>query len=387
MGTHLSKVRSLSLDTRAWEEPALLHAFAAGGNAAVNAVLEARSGAAAARAGCGACPDGGADATHAAFIRSKYSARRWVRPSAARAAPVALRAAVARGDAAAALAALLCGAPADATFGHDAAAPGGGALPPVRSATHLPPAGEPPDGDSEPASPATVVNDGPASSGRPSEGGGWEGGPASASAAAAAASPRASLVAAAAVASGCTLLHVACGRGDTAVAELLLQWGARVDAADADGATPLLAACAAATQRTPGAAEAARRLLRAGADAALRDRGGRSAREAAAGAQDELLQSALQAAYDDRLALLTRPLGAGGDGDGAPGGGGAGGGGAPGSAGPPRHRRMPSAERLFSSVGSVFARSSAAEEPPGGWGAATPPVPRSSTRPRASLAP
>ena len=352
LGVHVSKVRSLSLDTKVWEEPGLLAAFAAGGNAVVNAVMEARSGAAPQRAA--AAGDAAALAT---FVRSKYASRRFVRPHAARSAPAALRAAVASGDAGDTLRALLCGAPADAPFARDAGGSsreGGDATPHTA------------DPDSQPPSPASFSPNalspsslgGHGGGGTPRGGGGSR--PVRRASQGGADSPRALLLAASAAAAGRTLLHVAAAGGGAqagGVLELLLQWGAKVDAADADGVTPLMVACAAAS-RSPAAAEAARRLLRAGADVSLRDREGRSAREAAADAADDALQNALQAASDDRLASLMRPHPASAD-DGPP------------SVRRPGHHRMPSSERLMA---AIFSRLSTSED--AGFGA-SPNRPRS----------
>jgi Arf-GAP/coiled-coil/ANK repeat/PH domain-containing protein len=273
LGVHVSKVRSLSLDTRAWE-PAVMTLMAAGGNAAVNAVLEAAPGAADAKP----TPGAGGDAA-AAFIRAKYERRAWVAPSTAAAAPAALARAVAMGDAHAALAALLAGAPPDAP-----ASRGFSFVEVDRSDDE----GSGSAGSSAPRSSRRSV--------RYSQGGGD--------------SPTALVAAAQRAATGRSLLHCAAADADVALTELLLLHGARVDPLDADGRSPLHLACVAAARQPSGSAgaECARRLLRAGADARLRDDIGLVPADLAiARATQRVADAALDAALREASAPVRMP--------------------------------------------------------------------------------
>ena len=246
LGVHVSKVRSLTLDVRAWDPP-MMQCFAAGGNAHVNAVLEAQPGAAAARPGPGA--------PHEAvrgFAQAKYVERRWVPPHLKDAgAQSNLAAAVAGGDLAAALTALLGGACANEVY-----------------------------------SPGVEEGDSPlAADGPPLR--------------------RVSTK------SGRTLLHVAASAGHVAMVELLLQWRAAVDPTDGDGRTPLYLACRAAasdTARAPGGAAVAVRLLQRGADPGRTDRKGRSPAQLAGPCRDDALQAALAQAAAARQEELAGGL-------------------------------------------------------------------------------
>ena len=231
LGVHVSKVRSLTLDVRAWDGP-MLQCFAAGGNAHVNAVLEAQPGVLAARPGPGAPHEAVRE-----FASAKYVERRWVSPHLQDTAVVQsqLAAAVASGDVAGALTALLAGACADEMYS---------------------PGVEEGDSPLAPDGPLRRVS----------------------------------------TKSGRTLLHVAASAGQVALCELLLHWRAAVDAADGDGRTPLYLACRAAasdTARAPGGAAVAVRLLQRGADPGRADRKGRSPAQLAATCRDEALQAAL----------------------------------------------------------------------------------------------
>jgi Arf-GAP/coiled-coil/ANK repeat/PH domain-containing protein len=239
LGVHVSKVRSLTLDVRAWDGP-MLQCFAAGGNAHVNAVLEAKPGASAARPGPGAPHEAVRE-----FACLKYVERRWVPPHLKDTAGVQgqLAAAVASGDVSAALTALLAGACADEMFSHGVE-----------------------EGDSP------LAADGPP-------------------------------LRRVSTKLGRTLLHVAASAGQVALCELLLHWRAAVDATDGDGRTPLYLACRAAasdTARAAGGAAVAVRLLRRGADPGRADRKGRSPAQLAAPCRDEALQAALAQAATAR---------------------------------------------------------------------------------------
>jgi hypothetical protein len=314
LGVHISKVRSLSLDTRAWE-PAVMALMAAGGNAAVNAVLEASPAA----AGAKPPPGAGGDAA-AAFIRAKYERRAWVAPAAVAGAPAALARAVAMGDAPAALAALLAGAPPDA--------------PAARGLSF----NEPDRSDDEGSGSAS--GSAPRSSRRSrrySQGGGD--------------SPTALVAAAQRAATGRSLLHCAAADADVALTELLLLHGARVDPLDADGRSPLHLACVAAARQPSGGpgAECARRLLRAGADARLRDDIGLVPADLAiARATQRVADAALDAALRDAAAPVRMPPPPPPADERA----------SPAAGRPPagRHRRMGSMEFITRELGSMFSR-------------------------------
>ena len=322
LGVHVSKVRSLSLDTRVWE-PAVMAVMAAGGNAAVNAVLEASPAAAAAR------PPPGSGEAQAAYIRAKY-ARTWLAPGAAACAAAALGRAVAVGDTAGALAALLAGA------SPDALAARGFSFEERAS-----------DSESEGSS-----RGGAAWRARRASQGGAD-------------SPTALVAAAARAAVGRSLLHCAATDGHAAMTELLLLHGARCDPRDADGRTPLHLACAAAARAGQGSpeAECARRLLRAGASVAVADASGRTPAQMAAGPDGRVPDAALDAALAEAAAPPAPPQPPPGPPGGSPG---------PMPGGRPglptgRHRRMGSRdiiEGIASNLGSIFQRS-------GGSGSAT----------------
>jgi len=248
LGVHVSKVRSLTLDVRAWD-PSMLACFAAGGNAAVNAVLEAQPGARMAKPG----PESPHDAVHS-FAKAKYCAHTWLRPQLRAQSQNHLSAAVAAGDVSAALAALLAGASASAVYTPLANG--------VEEEAQSPTARGP---DISPDGSAGMV-----------------------------VSSRA----------GRTLLHVAASAGCVAMAELLMQWGAAVDARDGDGRSPLYLACRAAASdtgaRALGGAQVAVRLLSRGADPGAADRKGRTPAMLAAHARDEALHAALLAASQSR---------------------------------------------------------------------------------------
>jgi len=135
LGVACSKVRSTTLDVRAWEDGATLAAFAAGGNARLNAVLEALPAAAEARPPAGAPPE-----ALAAFVHAKYVQRAWCAPEAQRRAARRLQKACngegsgggAGGDA---LAALLAGASAQGAAQGPPGSPPPGA-PPRRALLH-----------------------------------------------------------------------------------------------------------------------------------------------------------------------------------------------------------------------------------------------------------
>ena len=125
MGVHVSKVRSCVLDVRAWE-PGVVRVFERWGNARANALWEARLG------------DGNGDgesgndsvprkpspssplAAKSAFSKAKWADRRWIARDAedAEDADAALTSAAARGDVAAAMAAVARGADVERVFLH-----------------------------------------------------------------------------------------------------------------------------------------------------------------------------------------------------------------------------------------------------------------------------
>jgi Arf-GAP/coiled-coil/ANK repeat/PH domain-containing protein len=316
LGVHVSKVRSLSLDTRVWE-PAVMAVMAAGGNAAVNAVLEASPAAAAARP-----PPGTGGEAQAAYIRAKY-ARAWLAPGAAACAAAALGRAVAIGDTAGALAALLAGA------SPDALAARGLSFEELAS-----------DSESEGSS-----RGGAAWRARRASQGGAD-------------SPTALVAAAARAAVGRSLLHCAATDGHAAMTELLLLHGARCDPRDADGRTPLHLACAAAARSAQGSpeAECARRLLRAGASVAVADASGRTPAQMAVGPDGQVPDAALDAALAEAVAPPAAPQPPPGPPAGSPGPMPGGRSGLPSG----RHRRMGSRdiiEGIASNLGSIFQRS------------------------------
>jgi len=267
LGVHVSKVRSLSLDTKVWE-PAVMAVMAAGGNEAVNAVLEAAPAAAAARP-----PPGAGGEAQAAFIRAKYAQRAFLAPGAAACASAALGRAVAVGDTAGALAALLAGASPDALA--------------ARGYSFSETASDSDEGSARGGSVWRVR--------RASQGG--------------ADSPTATVAAAARAAVGRSLLHCAATDGHAAMTELLLLHGARCDPRDADGRTPLHLACIAAARMGPASpeAECARRLLRAGASVAVADASGRTPAQLAVGPDGRVPDPALEAALAEAEAALAAP--------------------------------------------------------------------------------
>ena len=295
LGCQVSQVRSLTLDVRAWDAAAL-ECFQLGGNARLNALLEVRMDALHKPR-----PDAAPEAL-AAFAVAKYAERRWLAPAATLNAPAMLRRAVACGDAAAALGALMAGAAPGAPFLADKQAAEGCEDQPAR-----PPAR------------------------RASQGG--------------AESPRALLTAHAAAAAGRGLLHVAAAAGQPVLVQLLLQFGARLEAADADGCTALHLACAAAAggPAAAGAVECAKRLLQRGADAHARDRAGRTPLQAAGQTPDAGLFAALLQApacapvhrSDSAPTAVHSPSSA---------------------AKAPGHRRLGSSDVFFGSLGGIFGR-------------------------------
>jgi Arf-GAP/coiled-coil/ANK repeat/PH domain-containing protein len=241
LGVHISKVRSLTLDTRAWEPP-VVELFRQLGNAFASDVWEGglaygtphaaaadddRAADASPSAGAARRAKPGPDAPPAAkeaYVRAKYVERRFVRqPEDDAGQPVegaerlgeALWEAAAAQDVKAMYYALACGADAARRYASSPAAQ-------VVWEANLVAGGA----QDQPVSPSNL---------------------------------------------GVSLLHACARSGNAAAAELLLQWGASVDARDVFGRTPL--AYALLYDRDAVAAQ----LLRRGAAATTRDRTGRPA--------------------------------------------------------------------------------------------------------------